>query len=423
MTQRARPSGGPMTRRSVLRLLGAPPLVAAGAAALPQPAGASASSEGGPASAPPPALRPGGAFDRYLSGLAAQDQFSGTVLLAWQGKPTLVRGFQDADKANHIPNRADTIFTLASVTKLLTGVAVAQLAAEGKVDFSATLGTYLNGFPADIANTVTVHNLMTHTSGFPGSEQAPSGNWATRDEAFEGTLASLRQQQLVAAPGTTYAYSNANYFLAGAIVASASGQAYWDYMPRRVFGPAGMTSTAFYADQQWLSDPRFAHVYGPPLTGGQRQDLTPEAAPGTPNGWDGSGGAFSTVLDLLNFANALADGTLLPPPWAEWRAGGRYPVSPASNDPDAPSTSRSFMIGYGSDERITSQGQRAYGHSGGLLLRASGSTQPGGGTTALTIYPDLGAVAVILSNYSLNAIGGISAVLAEQDSIVTQQGS
>lgn len=420
MAHHASGSGGPMTRRSMLGLLGAAPLAAAGVVALPVSVDASPSSGTGSAGSPPPALRSGGAFDRYVSGLAAQDQFSGTVLLAWRGKPTLVRSFQDADKAKNVANQPDTIFPLLSTTKFLTGVAVTQLAAQGKLSFSATIGNYLDGFPATIANTVTVEHLLTHTSGFPASEQAPGGNWTTRTEAFNGTLASLRQQQLVSTPGTTYAYSNANYFLAGAIVASASGQPYWDYMPRHVFGPAGMTSTAFSSDQQWLTDRRFAHIYGPPVAGGQRQDVTSEAARGQPNGWDGAGGAFSTAQDLLRFANALADGTLLPPAWAEVRAGGRYPVNPAQNDPDAPATSRSFMIGYGSDERITGGGQRAYGHSGGAQFRVSGSSQPGGANTALTIYPDLGVVAVVLSNYFLSGIGGLGAFLTHQDSIITE---
>jgi CubicO group peptidase (beta-lactamase class C family) len=181
-----------------------------------------------------------------------------------------------------------------------------------------------------------------------------------------------------------------------------------------------MTSTALYSDQQWLTDPRIAHVYGPPVAGGQRQDVTSDAG-GGPNVDE----AFSTAPDLLRFANALADGTLLLPAWAELRAGGRYPVNPAQKDPDSPTTSRSFEIGYGSDERITSGGQRADGHTGGLQIPVSGSSQLGGANTALTIYPDLGVVAVVLSNYSLSGIGvgGIGTFLTEQDLIICQEAS
>ncbi|HZR53668.1 MAG TPA: serine hydrolase domain-containing protein [Streptosporangiaceae bacterium] len=417
-----RPAGRTgLSRRGALGLFGAISLAAGGsAAALAGTAQASAGHAGAPSGPPPSALLPGGAFDQYVSGLAAQDQFSGTVLLAWHSKPTLVRSFQDADKAKHIPNQAGTIFYLDSVTKFITGVAVTQLAAQGKVGFSATLGSYLDGFPSDIASTVTVHHLLTHTSGYRASEAGTANDWKTREEAFNGMLGLLRGQQLASTPGTTYAYSNANYFLAGAIVAAASGQNLWDYVPRHIFGPAGMTSTAFYSSNQWLTDPRFAHLYGP-LAAGQHQDVTAKAAIG-PNGWDGAFGAFSTAPDMLRFASALTDGALLPHAWAELRASGKYPVSTALPDPDDPAGSQSFLVGYGSDERITGA-QRAYGHTGGLHIAVSGSSQPGGGTTALTIYPGLGVTAVVLSNYTLSSIGGISGFLAQQDRIITQHAS
>jgi CubicO group peptidase (beta-lactamase class C family) len=417
-----------LSRRSALGLLGAAPLAASGAVGLTACARAS-TGHVGTSGGPPPALLPGGAFDQYVSGLAAKDQFSGTVLLGWHGKPVLVHSFHEADKAKHIPNQADTIFYLESTTKFLTGVAVTQLAAQGKVDFSAPLGTYLDGFPAEIAKTVTVHNLLTHTSGFPVNLIGTRGKSTTQAEAFNANLAAARKLKLATAPGTTYAYNNDNYFLATAIIAAVSGQPYWDYMPEHVFGPAGMTSTGLYSDQQWLTDPRIAHIYGPPVAGGQRQDVTSQAF-GGPDVDE----IFSTAPDMLRFANALTDGTLLPPGWAELRAGGRFPVIPDRMDPDAPVTSKSFMVGYGSDERITAGGQRAYSHSGGVhtggahsgegrvpVTRSSPSARAntGGANTIMTIYPDLGVTAVVLTNYSLTPVGDTSGFLARQDGIVT----
>jgi CubicO group peptidase (beta-lactamase class C family) len=109
-------------------------------------------------------LLPSGAYDRHLTAMAAQDQFSGTVLLAYADRPVLTRAFGWADKERGIPNQAGTLFNLESVTKIFTGVAVTQLAAQGKIDFHATLGGYLDGFSAQAAG-VTVHQLLTHTAG------------------------------------------------------------------------------------------------------------------------------------------------------------------------------------------------------------------------------------------------------------------
>jgi CubicO group peptidase (beta-lactamase class C family) len=423
MTHGQMPARARLSRRSALGLLGAVPLAAGGVAALAQPVRASTGNSDVPPGRPPEALLPGGAYDKFVSGLAAQGVFSGTVLLAWHGLPTLVRSYQDADQAKSIRNQADTIFAVASLTKFFTGVAVTQLAAQGKVDFFATLGSYVDGFPAAIADTVTVHNLLTHTSGIQDFQYSSAWQkgiqaWTTNPEAFDGTLSILQGLPLTFTPGTGYSYSNSNYFLAGAIVASASGQDYWDYVPRHIFGPAGMTSTGFYSGRQWLTDPRIAHNYGPPEANGQRQDITSEIAVGQ-NGWDGAGGAFSSAPDLLRFALALGSGTLLSPAWTELMTSGKYPISPAQQDPDQP-PSQCYLTGYGPEERITG-GQRAYGHTGGLEVRVSASTEPGGGSTDLSIYPDLNVVAAVLSNYFLNP--GIGTFLAEQDRIITQNAS
>ncbi|MBO0790673.1 MAG: beta-lactamase family protein [Ktedonobacteraceae bacterium] len=412
-----------LTRRSVLSLLGAAPLAAGGAVALAGVADTpSAHAETHPGQTPA-ALLPGGAYDRFVRGLADQDRFSGTVLLAYHGKPVLIRSYQMSDKARGIPNRASTIFALASLTKFFTALAITQLVAQGKVRFDATLGSYLDGFPAAIADTVTVHHLLTHTSGIQDFSRLP--NWrqlfqgfTTVTEAFNGTLALLRPLPPAFTAGTQYSYSNSNYFLLGAFVAQASGQPFWDYVPQHIFTSAGMTSTGFFTDQQWETDPRIARNYGPPQADGLRQDITPRVA-GGPNGWDGAGGAFSSALDLLRFANALQDGTLLPVAWTEVMTSGKYPINQTQQNPDQAS-SQSTQIGYGTEERLTG-GQRGYGHTGGLLVGVPGSTQPGGGSTSLTIYPDLDIVAVVLSNYFLYP--GIGTFLTEQDRIITQNAS
>lgn len=419
MTSQQTPARARLSRRSALGLLGVGPLAASGAVAHASP-GSVVAPSGSPPGSPPAALRPGGAYDAFVRGLADQDLFSGTVLLAWRGEPVLVRSYHMADAKLNIPNQAGTIFDLASLTKAFTGLAVTQLAAQGKVDFSATLGTYLDGFPAAITGAVTVHELLTHTSGIQDFSRSTAwrslfAGWTTNAAAFNGTLSFVQQQPLAFTPGTQYSYSNSNYFLAGAIVAAASGQDFWDYVPQHIFGPARMTSTAFFSAEQQLSDPRIAHNYGPRQADGQRQDVSPLISTG-PNGWDGAGGAFSSAPDLLRFVRALQDGTLLAPAWTDLMTSGKHPISPAELNPDQ-APSQMTLSGYGPEERITG-GQRVYGHTGGLMIRVNGSSQPGGGSTSLSVYQDLNVVAVVLSNYFLSP--GIGGFLAQQDRIITQ---
>jgi hypothetical protein len=123
-----------LRRRSFLGLLGAAALTAA---AVPATRAMGGTGSGGAGigvgrdqCGPPPAdLLPGGAYDRRLTAMAASDQFSGTVLLAYQGRPVLTRAVGWADKERSIPNQTGTLFNLQSVTKVFTGLAVAQLAA------------------------------------------------------------------------------------------------------------------------------------------------------------------------------------------------------------------------------------------------------------------------------------------------------
>jgi CubicO group peptidase (beta-lactamase class C family) len=100
------------------------------------------------------------------------------------------------------------------VTKLFTAVAVAQLAQQGTVAYNGKLGTYLSGFPASVADTVTIHHLL------------------------------IRRSALEFPPGAGFRYSNAGYHVLGATVAQVTGQSYYDYVREHVFRAVGMTPAA-----------------------------------------------------------------------------------------------------------------------------------------------------------------------------------
>jgi CubicO group peptidase (beta-lactamase class C family) len=360
----------------------------------------------GPPRVPPPeTLRPGGAFDQQLAQLAAQDQFSGTVLLAYQGEPALARAYGMADKEKGIPNRIDTVFALASVTKLFTAVAVLQLVEQGEVGLYQTLGTYLGGFPAQVAGSVTVHQLLTHTSGMGDFLGDPAflsqgSTWTTAAETMDGIMAIIKQSPLQFTPGTQYSYSNSGYATLGAIAAQVSGQSYYDYVREHIFARADMTRSDFYTKPQWLTDPDIAHPYSAGTRGapaGPLTDITSEEDfIGSP-----AGNAFSTAPDMVRFAGALTGGRLLSPVWAGLMTSGKVPLPPQRIP------SQLNMTGYGPDIRIVND-QIVFGHTGGAA----------GETTYIGIYQDLDWVAVILSNYDIsNQVGSL---IQLQDQLITQ---
>jgi CubicO group peptidase (beta-lactamase class C family) len=355
------------------------------------------------------------AYSHFVAQQAAADQFSGTVLLAHRGRPVLARSWGMADKERSIPNRPGTMFGLASLGKIFTGAAIGQLAARGDVDLFATVGTYLDGFPAEIAGTVTVHQMFTHTSGMGNYMNSPvwqreARSWTTPAQEFADTMAIIQQSGLQFTPGTAYSYSNSGYYTLGAIVAQVSGQPFGDYLSTHVFGPAGMTHTGNYTTAQILASRDIAHAYGAPQPDGSRVDLT--TAPGqfvSTGGASGAGGGYSSAPDLLGFALALNSGKLIDPGYTEVITTGKYPISPTDTSDQPPDPS--VMVCYGFEERVVNN-HRIFGHGGA-------SPVPGGIATDLSIYADLDWVAVLLSNYYVNTLP----YLELEDQILTSKGA
>lgn len=374
----------PLGRRSVLGLLAAAPVTAGGVWKLSGNADATGVSG---SSSVPVDLRPGGTFDQFLTGLAAQDAFSGTMLVVHGGRTVLARSFGMADKANSIPNTLDTVYCLASVTKLFTAVAIAQLVQEGKMTYEGTLGGYVDRFPSDVAGSVTVHQLLTHTSGMgdyhtiDGYFTAAAG-WTSAEQVLSGTMDFIRKAPLSFTPGTGHQYSNSAYTVLGAIVQQVSGQSYYDYIRYHIFGPAGMAASDFYTTPQWQSDRRIAHPYAKQPSG-QRVDIVSQQPlfVGLPDG-----NAFATAADMASFAKALLDGTLLEPAFTDLVTGAKVPVATLPAKPGLPA--KSMYEAYGPAATLR-DGEWAVGHNGGNA----------GISTLVEWYPPSDWIAVKLSNY------------------------
>ncbi|NGY65209.1 beta-lactamase family protein [Lentzea sp. NEAU-D13] len=382
----------PASRRSVLGMLGAVP-----AAMLVAPVAAQADAGTSTSGRVPKDLRPGGAYDRFVAQLAAEDKFSGTVLLSHRSRTVLSRAYGMADKELSVPNEADTVFALASASKPFTALAIVQLAQQGRLNFHDTLGTHLDGFPAAIADTVTVHHLLTHTSGMGDllnnqEFMAKAGTWTSADQVMDELMKIIRKEPLTFTPGTGNRYSNNGYDTLGAIVAKVSGQSFYDYVRQHVFAVAGMTRTDFYTRPQWQTDRRIAHPYTLDASG-QRIDAL-RAGLGASRMFIGTGGgnAFTTAPDLVRFARALEGGKLLNPAYTELFMSAKVPTRPRGNsDPNV----RGF-IAYGAPTPVVNN-HWLFGHGGGAA----------GESTNWTIYRGLDWCGVILSNYDQIDLAGI----------------
>ncbi|MEW6320634.1 MAG: serine hydrolase domain-containing protein, partial [Acidobacteriota bacterium] len=261
-------------------------------------------------------------LEQFMTERAAAG-FSGVVLVARGGTILLQRGYGHLDAAKTMPVGADAVFTTGSITKQFTAAAVLRLEMEGRLSTDDPMATYLPGVPDD-KRGITLHQLLTHTAGFPGAsgdDLEPIGR-----DAF---LARVLARPLAQPPGR-FLYSNVGYSLLAAIVEIASGRGYEDYLADRLFRPAGMRDTG-YARPRWAPE-RLARAIGD--DGQDRGTFGEVAMPNGTPGWHllGNGGILSTVGDMYRWHLALTRDTVLPAeakakmfrPWVDEGGGSHY---------------------------------------------------------------------------------------------------
>ena len=260
----------------------------------------------------------------FLEGLEGDRALSGTVLVAHQGEAVYRGAFGLADRGWGVPNRIETRFDVGSIQKLFTKTALAMLVAEGRLSLNDTLAERLPGYPnREVAEKITLRQLAEHSSGlgeiFTDEFRAAA---KTRFREPADFFPLFADEPLLFEPGTSRSYSNAGYQVLGAVLAAADGGSFRTTLARRVFEPAEMTATGFFARDEPTPDLAVGYTRQTE-DGSLRNNLYRLPVIGSP-----AGSSFSTVDDLLRFERALRTGRLLPAPWAAWVLTGADPADP-----------------------------------------------------------------------------------------------
>ena len=230
--------------------------------------------------------------------------FSGTVLVARGSEVVFEQGYGYANRATRDPNTPGTRFDFASIAKTFTGAAILALEADGLLDVTDSLETYIGSFSDARKSSAMVHHLATHTAGLAHRSQSQLAYGPDRLAYIE----SMKEAPFETPPGKNYRYSNAGTSLLAALVESISEVPYERFIQTRFFEPLGLTSARFIPEVD-PEQTRLALGY---------QDETRTPAPTIyDNGWNwgliGSTGITATVRDIYLWYEALYKGDLLPP--------------------------------------------------------------------------------------------------------------
>jgi CubicO group peptidase (beta-lactamase class C family) len=209
----------------------------------------------------------------------------------------LTRGYGLAGAENEVPAKPETVYRIASLTKQFTAVAILQLVERGLLRLEDDLEDYLPAFRA-AGNQVTIHHLLTHTSGVRNYTGLPAFQEKARlDLSHDDLVALIEAEPLDFVPGEAQRYSNSGYFLLGMIIEAVSGQAYAEYLEENIFNPLGMTESGYCNSRDLIRNR--ARGYSR-----EGQELV-NAEPISMVNPFSAGGLCSTVEDLLTWQDAL----------------------------------------------------------------------------------------------------------------------
>lgn len=245
-------------------------------------------------------------LDDLLNKYTQYGQFNGSVLVADNGKVIYKKGFGMANMEWDILNTPDTKFRLGSITKQFTSMLIMQLVAEGKLELQATVSTYLPDYSKINGDKITIHQLLTHTSGTPNYTSFPNFFKELSRNPYTPTemVRMFADSTLTFTPGEKFAYSNSGYILLGAIIEKVTGKSYETVLKEKIFDPLKMTNSGYDHHNTILKKRAAAY---------EMKGSTPENAPYIDMSIPyAAGSLYSTVEDLYLWDQALYTEKLLP---------------------------------------------------------------------------------------------------------------
>jgi len=249
-------------------------------------------------------------IEAHLAPLVARSGFAGVVLVGRGNGVLFERAYGMANVELAAPNRTDTRFRIHSITKQFTAMAVVLLANRGALSLDVSVRTYLPELP-EAWHSVTIFELMTHTSGLPQLENQWFETFqrhavVTELDNLELLVPKIRNDTLATALRGKFSYNNFGYDLLACVVERVSGDRFAEFVRKNIFEPASMKDAGFDARADVANGMYVASAVVPRLASGYNG--SPEklqVAFPLMFGSAGAGGMYATARDLFSYDKAL----------------------------------------------------------------------------------------------------------------------
>lgn len=240
--------------------------------------------------------------------------FSGVITIIKNGYRKFQGEYGFADRANVIPNKIDTRFGTASAGKVFVATAILSLIEKKIINFDSTIGEILKFDLKQIAPSITVRQLLNHTSGIPDYfDESVMDDYEElwinipnyRIRKSSDLIPLFIDKPMMYPKGKKFQYNNTGYVVLGLIIEEITGKPFDIYLQETIFNPCGMTDTGYFELDRLPARCAFSYIYDKEKKD-YRTNIFSIDAKGS-----GAGGAFTTAPDVVKFWTALVNGRLI----------------------------------------------------------------------------------------------------------------
>lgn len=237
-----------------------------------------------------------------LSKFKEADGPGGIFMVAQKGKPVYQKAVGMANLELDAKLNTNSVFQIGSMTKQFTAIAVLMLEEQGKLKVSDPISKYIPSYPN--GNNITIHNLLTHTSGIKDfTKMKTLQDIAQKEMTPEQMVNFFKNEPVDLAPGEKFEYNNSGYVILGYIIEIVSGETYEDFIKKNIFDKVEMINSYYATDRKIIKNR--AYGYHKKDYGYVNKTVINFSVPFA------SGSLMSTLDDMLKWQNALNQNLLL----------------------------------------------------------------------------------------------------------------